>query len=126
MARHAGYPQECRHFRGIQRKCGAGLHPSSYRDSSQPGPYRWPCLTLLDNTPAITVCNSRDLLTPEEHDEREDRMMQAVREYEAKIARGECPECGKMTHPTRVIGRCLYSDCGHRLGQISLPEDKEP
>lgn len=48
----------CIHFHGIQHKtCAAGLELASVRDSSQPGPYRWPCLTLAGREPATTKCS---------------------------------------------------------------------
>lgn len=46
----------CFHFRGIQNVCAAGIDPKSVRDESQPGPYRWPCLTLSAERRATTTC----------------------------------------------------------------------
>lgn len=57
---------QCVHFCGIQHKhCKAGVELVSVRDSSQPGPYRWPCLTI-DGRAATTVCAQRRMPTPDE------------------------------------------------------------
>jgi hypothetical protein len=75
MGKHAEYIDKCRHYNGIgndAKCCGAGVRYKDVRDDSGPGMYRWPCLKLLGQPAATTACEKRSLLTPEEHDARED------------------------------------------------------
>lgn len=116
--RHAGYPDKCKHFLGIQRPCEAGIDPATVRDAANPGPYRWPCLCLIGSKPASTICEKRELMTIEEHDAEEDMITAAVEAHCRKIDSGECPECGKPIEPSRIVGRCKYAACGHRIGQV--------
>jgi hypothetical protein len=122
MARHAQYPVRCRHFRGIQNVCMAGVDPKSVRDTGPPGPYRWPCLTLIGRSRAETVCPSRQLMTPEDFDAEEDEITAAVVRATKAIGAGHCPACGAKIEPSRIVGRCKYAACGHRLGQVATPE----
>lgn len=50
----------CKHFRGIQHEtCLAGVSMHSVRDTTQPGPYRWPCLPPIRPPKASTKCHLR-------------------------------------------------------------------
>jgi hypothetical protein len=86
------------------------------RDSSQPGPYRWPCLTL-DGRAASTVCVSRRLMTVEEERAESEEIRAIARRVIAERDAGRCPTCGAdMTE--RQVGPCVYAEpCGHRIGQ---------
>lgn len=118
--------EECRHFTGIQHPtCGAGVDYKAVRDASQPGPYRWPCLTLIGREPATTTCGLRSLLTREEHAAREKEIEAICAKAAADVAAGRCHVCGGGIEPSRVVGRCRYAACGHRVGQV-LDESEEP
>lgn len=121
--RHGQYPDKCKHFRGIQRQCHAGIDPMTLRDVSQKGPARWPCLRLIGSDAATTTCAARELMTIAEHDAEEDEIIAAVNAHLAKLAKGECPECGNLIEPSRIIGRCKYAACGHRVGQVATGEE---
>lgn len=120
---HGGYLQKCRYFIGIQHEtCDAGVRLDTVRDASQSGPSRWPCLTLIGRPEATTTCALRVLMTPEEHDAEEMRLVEAFAVTDAAIAAGNCPVCGQRVEPTKIVGRCTYAACGHRLGQTSAEE----
>jgi hypothetical protein len=72
---------ECKHFNGIQHGCClAGVAYNSVRDASQPGPYRWPCLTLSGKE-ATTTCAKREYPTEAELEAEEaecNRVMAAL------------------------------------------------
>ena len=116
------FNDKCRHFTGIQHKtCAAGVKYMDVRDSSRPGPYRWPCISMGET--ATTECAQRSLLTQEEHAARYAEIEAAVAEAVAKMNRGECHVCGKPVEPSRVIGRCKYGACGHRQGQVASGDE---
>lgn len=121
--KHPQYPERCRHFRGIQNTCGAGIDPMTLRDISGPGMARWPCLTLLGRSPSETACAARNLLSPEDFDREEAEHDVAVSKAVYALADGKCPSCGGSTDQTRVIGRCRYGVCGHRLGQVMTDDE---
>lgn len=108
----------CIHFRGIQHKtCEAGVELLSVRDASQPGPYRWPCLTI-DHKAATTTCASFRAPTPEEHEQRERETTQLLERFFERQRAGLCTECGVKITNVRQHGRCVYAaPCGHRIGQ---------
>lgn len=114
------YMGKCVHFTGIQNdRCDAGVRYIDVRDASQPGPYRWPCMTI-NGRAATTECVNRCFPTREEAHARavdiETRMGEAAR----KLAEGKiCPHCDRPIEARRVVGRCEYlMPCGHRLGQV--------
>lgn len=48
----------CRHFTGVQHDtCEAGVAYASVRDTSQPGPYRWPCFAKNGATTSCALVN---------------------------------------------------------------------
>lgn len=109
---------ECRYFTGIQyQRCGAGIEYASVRDASGPGMARWPCLHLSGRPAAETSCEFRSLLTEQEIAAREAEHAAAVKRAFELLAEGKCHVCGAVITETKVIGRCLYAACGHRLGQ---------
>jgi hypothetical protein len=117
------YADRCRHFNGIQHdRCKAGVNYLDVRDESQPGPYRWPCLTWADKA-ATTECSKRSLLTQVEHAEKEEQIVAAMAKADADIAAGKCHVCGAASEPSRIIGRCKYAACGHRVGQVAGEEN---
>jgi hypothetical protein len=113
------YADMCRHFVGVQHKvCEAGVKLVDVRDASQPGPYRWPCLTPNSSSPATTVCPKRSLLTQEEHEARIAQLYAAADKFAAAVAAGKCPHCGADIEPSKIVGHCQYAACGHRVGQV--------
>ena len=34
------------------------------------------------------------------------------------LAAGKCHICGADAEPSKVVGRCRYAACGHRIGQV--------
>lgn len=120
------YADKCRHFNGIQHgKCEAGIVYLSVRDASGGGPYRWPCLSPGGKEPATTTCPQRSLLTQEEHAAWERRIEERWAELEAALVAGKCHVCGADIEPSRIVGRCKYASCGHRLGQVDETEADE-
>lgn len=109
----------CVHFRGIQHAtCAAGIDMKPVRDSSQPGPYRWPCMTLKADSPATTTCPSYRDPTPEEIAADEAAWNKRLDEMRDNARKGLCNACGVKTTSVRQVGRCVYADpCGHRIGQ---------
>jgi hypothetical protein len=117
------FRDKCRHFTGIQHKaCAAGVPYVDVRDSSQPGPYRWPCLDTGRGTGG--ECKSLALMTQEEHAAAEAELQAIVDKALADIASGKCHECGAPIEPSRIVGRCKYAACGHRVGQVATGEDE--
>lgn len=110
--------EKCRHFCGIQNVCGAGIDPKTVRDASQPGPYRWPCLQLIGCAPASDTCPKREWMTAEEHAGEERKLREAAGREIQLVADGKCPTCGRAIEPSRLVGRCKYGACGHRIGQV--------
>lgn len=114
----------CVHFRGIQHdKCCAGVDMKSVRDESQPGPYRWPCITLTGITKkptpqATTTCEKYREPTADEIKADEDAFNARLDEMRERTKRGECSTCGQKATRARQVGKCVYLDpCGHRVGQ---------
>ncbi len=85
---------DCKHFTGIQReRCRAGVRYLDVRDTTGPGPYRWPCVDAglgSGRGPCRTVCRSFVAVTAEE--EAAD-MAKWDRAF-AEITAGRCPTCG--------------------------------
>lgn len=109
---------KCVHFCGIQKPCDAGIDPKTVRDSSRPGPYRWPCLTLPGEKPATTECASFRAQTAEEIAEEQAAIDAAIAQVVKREKSGECIHCGKPITRRRQVDKCMYADpCGHRQGQ---------
>lgn len=125
-ARLPVYRDECRFFNGVgldhDKCCEAGVN---YRALVGGPDHGWvrriPCLEGTKALPRIDPvdCSKRVLMTQEEHAQREKETREIIDEALAKMARGECPHCGKPSEPSKVVGRCRYAACGHRLGQVA-------
>jgi hypothetical protein len=114
----------CVHFCGIQHeKCAAGVVLLSVRDASQPGPYRWPCITLTGITkkpmpPATTTCDQYREPTADEIAADKAALDARLEEMRQQTARGECSACGQKATRAKQVGSCVYLEpCGHRVGQ---------
>jgi hypothetical protein len=117
--------QRCRHFNGVQHDCClAGVRYDDVRDDPGSGPYRWPCLTLIGRPAATTTCSERLLMTREDLDAEGRALDAAVGRALKATAEGKCHECGADIEPSRIVGRCKYAACGHRIGQVV--SDEEP
>ena len=94
---------DCKHFTGIQHeRCTAGVRYLDVRDSSQPGPYSWPCLKLR---PCTTTCGKFESVTADEEQafQREsDRILAAV-------LADKCPECNADLLIAKSGGSCVKS-----------------
>lgn len=104
-------PGDCKHFRGIQHAtCLAGVRMADVRDSSGPGPYRWPCLVSVRTSktePCRTTCAKFEALTAEEAC---DQLEALIRASDA-VARQECPVCGGKLTVREIAGRARVSIC---------------
>ena len=108
----------CKHFTGIQHEtCEAGCSYEAVRDSSKPGPYRWPCL----RNPELP-CGKREYPTQAEVDASEAEFRAIYDKAMADIKSGKCHVCGDDAEPSYVVGRCKYAACGHRIGQVMTEE----
>ena len=118
------FVSECKHFTGIQNDCcKAGIEYSSVRDISGPGMARWPCLHMVNRDPATTVCPKRQDKSSEDWDREEAALSEALSRFDESIAAGKCAACGADAEPSRVIGRCRYAACGHRMGQVDTGDE---
>jgi len=101
---------KCFHFNGVQHKlCGAGVEYESL-DRSSPN---LPCLNL-----ELRSCAKQRPFTPEEARKDAETRNAGVEKMFARLAADECPACGKPIEPSRIVGRCKYGACGHRVGQV--------
>lgn len=109
------FRDRCRHFNGIQNKtCTAGVAYDSVTGDG--GALRvFPCLDVGKGTSGS--CALRSLLTQEEHTEQV-RELEAAAKALSATASGKCHVCGADAEPSRVVGRCKYAACGHRVGQV--------
>lgn len=109
------YRDKCRHFTGMQHKiCQAEV---VYDTVVQKNPsYQAPCYDT--GRGIIRTCPKQSLLSQEEHQKITEQMDAAVTVFLDKRRRGICPECNKAIEPSKIVGRCLYAACGHRLGQV--------
>ena len=115
--------QRCRHFNGVQHEtCGAGVKLATVRYVPEKGMARWPCLQLIGCAESPDICPQRSNLSPVELAEEDHAFDQAVTAAVASIAAGKCHECGAAIEPSRVVGRCRYAACGHRVGQVDSEE----
>lgn len=111
------YLDKCRHFTGIQHEaCAVAVPYADVRDPTMPGRYRWPCLDTGRGAP--DTCSRRSLLTQEEHAAEYAEINAAVDRMLAANADGKCHVCGEVIEPSKVVGRCRYGACGHRIGQV--------
>lgn len=112
----------CRHFNGIQHKaCGAGIVLRDMRDVSQPGIARWPCLTIPGRE-QLHSCSQFSAYTAEEMEVEDREIAALLSQFGARIARGECGQCGKPA-TFEIAGHCKYArPCGCRIGTIGADE----
>lgn len=115
--------EKCVHFRGIQNPCGAGVALDTVKDTSGPGPYRWPCLQLIGRPLCRTTCPARRLMTEAEQAAESATIDAAVKAAMASLTAGKCHECSAPIEPSKVVGRCRYASCGHRVGQVESSEE---
>lgn len=110
---------KCQHFTGIRHKtCEAGVCYAEVRDSSQPGPLRWPCLTLAGKA-ATTMCAKYEATTPEQLAEEDAEIEALVHRVVTNRANGLCIACSKPS-TFEVVGPCEYArPCGHRQGNVN-------
>lgn len=110
----------CRHFTGIQHtECGAGVNYISVRNNSLPlDGGRFPCFGIGGG------CAKYEPHTPEELAETERQMQAAIKNLFAFQSRESdtCPHCGKQVTALRQVGRCVYTSCGCRLWQGTVPK----
>lgn len=113
---------ECRHFNGIQHdRCKAGVQ---YRSVCDLKVQSLPCHEKPFLNRPFATCEQCSYLTPEELIAREAELKTQIAEFLEKEAAGICPHCGRNANPMRIIGRCKYTACGHRLGQVSTDYDE--
>jgi hypothetical protein len=115
------YRDRCRHFTGIQHDtCAAGIKYTDVQMQFKEHPrVRLPCLDAWN--PPVRVpetCPARSFITQEEHAEQEREFREAGVKALSAMKDGRCPVCGEPIEPSKVIGRCQYASCGHRLGQV--------
>lgn len=108
----------CIHFRGIQHTtCSAGITMLDVRDASQPGPYRWPCMTIAGRE-QFKNCASYQEPTAEEIAAWEAKLNARLDELRERGEKGLCADCGAKIERAEQVGRCAYArPCGHRIGQ---------
>lgn len=44
--------------------------------------------------------------------------LDAAAKFIEQLAAGKCPTCGKDIEPSKIVGRCRYGACGHRIGVV--------
>lgn len=104
--------QACRYFRGIQfDTCKAGVAMESVRRPL-------PCLPLAPDRPAPDTCPKREWMTDEDHEARDREFAAAVERLRKLGEQGLCHVCEKPIEPSRIVGKCKYGACGHRIGQV--------
>lgn len=111
---------KCRHFTGIQHdECEAGVNYISVRDSNLPlDAGRFPCFGKGG------VCAKYERRTPEEIAETESKILDAIKhlfDFESRVS-DACPHCGRQVTELRQVGRCVYTSCGCRLWQGTIPK----
>lgn len=117
------FADRCRFFNGIQHdKCEAGVRYLDVRDSSPKGPYRWPCMTPYGRDASTTTCPKQSLLTQDEQKAQHEENLALIAKAFEDVSAGKCPSCGAPIEPSKVVGRCKYASCGHRLGQVAGDE----
>ena len=112
------YRETCRYFNGIQHKrCEAG---AEYANLRRDRATRLPCIDLpLDSDVPMASCELRSLFTYEEHEVRDREVNAIAAKAIADVASGKCHVCGADIEPSKVVGRCKYAACGHRIGQVA-------
>lgn len=116
------YRDKCRHFNGVQHDCcKAGIRYKDVEVNQEERPrVRLPCADfgIPIALPLVDSCSQRSFLTQAEHEARRAEIDAAVDRMLAMSAAGKCHVCGADAEPSRIVGRCKYAACGHRLGQV--------
>ncbi len=112
---------DCIHFTGIQHACcEAGVRykdVETFAPEGTPGMrLRLPCLPKpgVESPP----CASFRAMTREEDEAREAKWRARLKEIGYLLAAGKCFICQAPIEPSKIVGRCKYASCGHRLGQV--------
>ncbi len=129
MTRLEVYRDKCRHFNGIQHECcKAGVRYKDVEMHANEHPrVRLPCADFAFTGVEVRVpdtCPARSFLTQEEHAAHEEEHKAAVGRALTALAAGKCHVCGVDIEPSKIVGRCKYAACGHRLGQVDEPTPK--
>ena len=110
----------CRFFNGMQHDvCEAGVRYQDVRDPDA-RPVRLACFKhdeFRTGSP-LPPCAKREWLTPEEVDAELAESKAAVDQMMRRLSEDLCPHCGGPGKPRRMVGRCAYAPCGHRIGQV--------
>ncbi len=94
-----------------------GINFDSVHDTSQLGPFRWPCLKHPGREP-VEGCPRFQEPTLEQLAIADAELRPAIAESGARWYRGEGPHCGAKVASLRQDGRCVYATpCGHRVCQ---------
>lgn len=115
----------CVHFTGIQcDECKAGVRYEDVRDPDA-RPYRLPCFRsdLFETGQPAPSCASQRFPTDAEVDAEVAEMNAELDRHLAQLAAGTCPVCGGSIEPSRIVGRCKYGACGHRIGQVATESE---
>lgn len=108
----------CKHFNGVQHNtCEAGV---LYVDVEPKG-HRLPCIPPFNERCASLPageCSSFVEMTDEELAEEKKERDVRVAEVLGLLQEGKCFVCKAPIEPSRIVGRCKYASCGHRLGQV--------
>lgn len=125
MAEPMVFRDKCRFFNGIQHGCcKAGLRYKDVELHADEHPrVRLPCADfgLSPDVRIPNTCPARSFYSQEEHAAIEAEHKAAVERFLATLRAGKCPSCGSDIEPSRIVGRCKYAACGHRIGQVATP-----
>lgn len=116
---------DCVHFNGIQHdKCDAGVNYRKLANDVVGFGAHLPCLprSSLRKLP-LAECAQFCAMTKAQDEAREAEVKAAIDKAMAAIAAGKCHVCGAEAEPSKVIGRCRYAACGHRVGQVDTGEE---
>jgi hypothetical protein len=117
------FKNECRHFNGIQHeRCAAGVLYHSFDRRI----VELPCLpdSRIHKDRSVANCPSISLLTQGELLGRYREHTALIDAFCKSIESGKCFECGTDIEPSRIVGRCKYAACGHRIGQVAIEGDE--
>lgn len=123
---------DCIHFTGIgipgtargghEKCCKAGVNYRAHVGGKDSGwATRLPCLPRQSKD--APPCPHFRAMTKAEDDARKAEFTAAIDKALAAIAAGKCHVCGAEAEPSKVVGRCRYAACGHRVGQVSDGSD---
>lgn len=120
------FKPKCRHFNGVQHDaCDAGVRYESVRDPEGRPYAALPCLDVGHGSASASRCLHISLLTQDEHAARHQKLEAEVNRVLSDLRAGKCFVCGAPIEPSKIVGRCKYAACGHRIGQVSTSDDDE-